>query len=85
MKLKTFLLSACSAMLFAGVASAETLTIATVNNGDMVRQLLHPDHVAVVHGRDCQRLGRSHAGKRHCRAGAQQESSQCHIFLPEDE
>jgi sorbitol/mannitol transport system substrate-binding protein len=37
MKLKTFLLSACSAMLLAGMASAETLTIATVNNGDMVR------------------------------------------------
>ena len=37
MKLKTLLLSACSALLFAGIASAETLTIATVNNGDMVR------------------------------------------------
>ncbi|MDL2399418.1 ABC transporter substrate-binding protein [Rhizobium mayense] len=37
MKLKTFLLGACSALVFAGMASAETLTIATVNNGDMVR------------------------------------------------
>src|SRR6516164_1614011 len=37
MKLKTLLLSACSALMFAGLASAETLTIATVNNGDMVR------------------------------------------------
>ncbi|CAN7418165.1 sugar ABC transporter substrate-binding protein [Rhizobium rhizogenes] len=37
MKLKTFLLSACSALMFAGMASAETLTIATVNNGDMIR------------------------------------------------
>jgi sorbitol/mannitol transport system substrate-binding protein len=37
MKLKTFLLGACSAMMLAGMASAETLTIATVNNGDMVR------------------------------------------------
>ncbi len=41
MTLKTILLSACSAMMLAGVsaggASAEALTIATVNNGDMVR------------------------------------------------
>src|ERR1700710_2733232 len=37
MKLKTLLLGACSAMMLAGMASAETLTIATVNNGDMVR------------------------------------------------
>ncbi|TCL69546.1 sugar ABC transporter substrate-binding protein [Rhizobium sp. BK251] len=37
MTLKTFLLGACSALAFAGVASAETLTIATVNNNDMVR------------------------------------------------
>ena len=37
MKLKTFLLGACSALMFAGMASAETLTIATVNNGDMIR------------------------------------------------
>jgi len=37
MTLKTVLLGACSALVFAGLASAETLTIATVNNGDMVR------------------------------------------------
>ncbi len=41
MTLKTILLSACSALMFAGVSTtgalAETLTIATVNNGDMVR------------------------------------------------
>ncbi|MBP1846869.1 sorbitol/mannitol transport system substrate-binding protein [Rhizobium petrolearium] len=41
MTLKTVLLGACSALAFAGIfstgASAETLTIATVNNGDMVR------------------------------------------------
>src|SRR6478736_3228918 len=37
MKLKTILLGACSAMMLAGMASAETLTIATVNNGDMIR------------------------------------------------
>lgn len=37
MTLKTFLLGACSALALAGMASAETLTIATVNNGDMVR------------------------------------------------
>ncbi|MFF0921575.1 ABC transporter substrate-binding protein [Rhizobium leguminosarum] len=37
MTLRTFLLGACSALAFAGMASAETLTIATVNNGDMIR------------------------------------------------
>ncbi|GAA3090123.1 sugar ABC transporter substrate-binding protein [Rhizobium viscosum] len=37
MTLRTLLLGACSAMAFAGMASAETLTIATVNNGDMIR------------------------------------------------
>ena len=38
MTLKTYLLSACSALAMLGVAHAETtLTIATVNNGDMIR------------------------------------------------
>jgi sorbitol/mannitol transport system substrate-binding protein len=37
MTLKTILLGACSALALAGMASAETLTIATVNNGDMIR------------------------------------------------
>ncbi|EJC68209.1 ABC-type sugar transport system, periplasmic component [Rhizobium leguminosarum bv. viciae WSM1455] len=37
MTLKTLMLGACSALAFAGMASAETLTIATVNNGDMIR------------------------------------------------
>ena len=37
MTLKRILLSACSVMAFASIASAESLTIATVNNGDMVR------------------------------------------------
>ncbi len=37
MTLRTLLLGACSALAFAGMASAETLTIATVNNGDMIR------------------------------------------------
>ena len=37
MTLKTILLGACSVLAFAGIASAETLTIATVNNGDMIR------------------------------------------------
>ncbi|GAA5666883.1 hypothetical protein Brsp07_05405 [Brucella sp. NBRC 14130] len=37
MTLKTILLSACSVVAFAGLVSAESLTIATVNNGDMVR------------------------------------------------
>jgi len=37
MTLKTVLLGACSVLAMAGMASAETLTIATVNNGDMIR------------------------------------------------
>jgi sorbitol/mannitol transport system substrate-binding protein len=37
MTLRTLLLGACSALAFASMASAETLTIATVNNGDMIR------------------------------------------------
>ncbi|WP_313590504.1 ABC transporter substrate-binding protein [Agrobacterium cavarae] len=37
MTLKTLLLGACSALALSGLASAETLTIATVNNGDMIR------------------------------------------------
>jgi sorbitol/mannitol transport system substrate-binding protein len=37
MNLKTLLLGTCSAALLCGIANAETLTIATVNNGDMVR------------------------------------------------
>ncbi len=36
MTLKTLLLGACSALALSGLASAETLTIATVNNGDMI-------------------------------------------------
>ncbi|TAN04392.1 MAG: sugar ABC transporter substrate-binding protein, partial [Rhizobiaceae bacterium] len=37
MKLKTLVLGACSLFALASLANAETLTIATVNNGDMVR------------------------------------------------
>ncbi|QQM30656.1 sugar ABC transporter substrate-binding protein [Martelella lutilitoris] len=37
MRLHTILLGACSLAALTGVASAETLTIATVNNGDMIR------------------------------------------------
>ena len=37
MKLKTIMLGACSVLALAGFAGAETLTIATVNNGDMIR------------------------------------------------
>jgi sorbitol/mannitol transport system substrate-binding protein len=37
MTLKTILLGACSVLAIAGAANAETLTIATVNNGDMIR------------------------------------------------
>ena len=44
MKLKTLLLGACSVMMLAEMASAETLTIATVNNGDMIRM-----HMSVHH------------------------------------
>lgn len=55
MKLKTILLGACSALMLAGMASAETLTIATVNNGDMVRmQKLTDDFKAKNPGIDLQ-------------------------------
>ncbi|MDX3978172.1 sugar ABC transporter substrate-binding protein [Shinella sp.] len=37
MNLRTLLLGVSSAALLCGIANAETLTIATVNNGDMVR------------------------------------------------
>jgi len=37
MKLKTLVLGLCSASLLAFAAHAETITIATVNNGDMIR------------------------------------------------
>ena len=37
MNLRTLLLGVSSAALLAGFANAETLTIATVNNGDMIR------------------------------------------------
>jgi sorbitol/mannitol transport system substrate-binding protein len=37
MRLAVTLLGACSAFAFAAAAHAETLTIATVNNGDMIR------------------------------------------------
>jgi sorbitol/mannitol transport system substrate-binding protein len=47
MKLTTVLLGACSALAFSGAAFAETITIATVNNGDMVRmQKLTDDFTA---------------------------------------
>ena len=37
MNLKTLLLGTCSAVILFATANAETLTIATVNNGDMIR------------------------------------------------
>ena len=37
MNLKTFLLGASTALAISGMANAETITIATVNNGDMIR------------------------------------------------
>ena len=47
MTLKTILLGACSAIAMFSMANAETLTIATVNNGDMVRmQKLTDDFTA---------------------------------------
>lgn len=55
MRLKSLLLGACSVIAFAGVARAETLTIATVNNGDMVRmQKLADDFTAKNPGIDLQ-------------------------------
>lgn len=47
MRLRTLLVSLCSASAFALAAHAETLTIATVNNGDMIRmQKLTDDFTA---------------------------------------
>ena len=47
MKLRTALLGMCSVLAMAGLARAETLTIATVNNGDMIRmQKLSDDFTA---------------------------------------
>ncbi|HWK68708.1 MAG TPA: sugar ABC transporter substrate-binding protein [Rhizobiaceae bacterium] len=47
MKFHSFVLGLCSASLFAFAAHAETLTIATVNNGDMIRmQKLTDDFTA---------------------------------------
>ena len=37
MNLRTLTLAACASLALSGVAFAETLTIATVNNGDMIR------------------------------------------------
>ncbi len=55
MTLKTVLLGAVSALAFCGIASAETLTIATVNNGDMIRmQKLTDDFKAKNPGIDVQ-------------------------------
>ncbi len=48
MKLTPILIGACSALAFASAAQAATLTIATVNNGDMVRmQKLTDDFTAM--------------------------------------
>ncbi|MBD8556588.1 sugar ABC transporter substrate-binding protein [Rhizobium sp. CFBP 8762] len=47
MTLKIFMLGTCAAALLSGLAQAETLTIATVNNGDMIRmQKLTDDFTA---------------------------------------
>jgi sorbitol/mannitol transport system substrate-binding protein len=47
MKLRTALLGACSVLVLSGAAFAETITIATVNNGDMIRmQRLAEDFTA---------------------------------------
>ncbi|SIQ13174.1 sorbitol-binding protein /mannitol-binding protein [Rhizobium sp. RU35A] len=55
MTLKTILLGAVSALALSGIASAETLTIATVNNGDMIRmQKLTDDFKAKNPGIDVQ-------------------------------
>ena len=50
MNLRTLLLGTCSAALLAGFANAETLTIATVNNGDMIRMQGLTDDVDVTRG-----------------------------------
>ena len=49
MKLHSFALGFCSASLFALAAHAETLTIATVNNGDMIRMQKLTDDFTAKH------------------------------------
>lgn len=49
MKLRTALLGACSALVLSGAAFAETITIATVNNGDMIRMQRLADDFAAKH------------------------------------
>ena len=49
MKLNSFVLGFCSASLFALAAHAETLTIATVNNGDMIRMQKLTDDFTAKH------------------------------------
>nr|WP_272213488.1 sugar ABC transporter substrate-binding protein [Marinicella sp. W31]MDC2879446.1 sugar ABC transporter substrate-binding protein [Marinicella sp. W31] len=49
MRLHTILLGACSVVAFTGAASAETLTIATVNNGDMIRMQKLTDDFTAQH------------------------------------
>ncbi len=49
MRLHTTLLGACSLVALTGVASAETLTIATVNNGDMIRMQKLTDDFTAQH------------------------------------
>ena len=52
MYLKTFLWAASAAALTAGVASAETITIATVNNGDMIRMQKYTDKFTEATGHE---------------------------------
>ena len=49
MKLRSALLGACSVVALSGVALAETITIATVNNGDMIRMQRLADDFASKH------------------------------------
>ena len=50
MRLKTWLLGAACLGSFAGVAGAETLTIATVNNGDMIRMQGLSNRISIWNG-----------------------------------
>ena len=57
MKLRSALLGACSVVALSGTALAETITIATVNNGDMIRmqRLAEQEEEVETGGREVER------------------------------
>ena len=58
MYLKSVLWAASAAALTAGAATAETITIATVNNGDMIRMQKYTDKFTEETGHEVERRPR---------------------------